>query len=79
MYDISGVPGLANDPHLMGIQEQAPYSDPMPTIPEVNMMWGPLATLFIHSWNGTLSIPETQALAMEEYRNLLAIAGLTLP
>jgi len=78
MYDISAVPGLADDPHLMGIQEQAPYSDPMPVIPEVNFMWGPLATVFTHSWNGTLSIEETQAQAMQEYRDLLAVAGLSL-
>jgi len=78
LIDISGIPGLNEDPWLMGFQEQAPFSNPMPTIPEIDLMWTPLADLFTHSWNGTLTIPEVQEHAMQVYRDALAIVGLSL-
>ena len=79
LNDVSGVPGLVDDPHLMGFQEQAPFSNPMPTIPEIDFMWEPIAALFTHTWNGALTIPEAQEHAMQMYIDLLAAAGLTFP
>ena len=78
LYDVSGVPGLAEDPHLSGIALQAAFANPMPTIPEVDLMWGPLATVFTHTWNGTMTAEETAALAQQEYLDALAVVGLTI-
>ena len=73
--DVSGIPGLADDPFLAGIAAQTPYTFPMPTIPQVSMMWTPLGEMFSFTWSGDLTIPEAQARAMETYRMLLDIAG----
>jgi len=76
--EISGIPGLSEDIHLMGIAEQAPYSIPMPIIPEVHQMWGALGPLFEFVWNGDLSIEDAQEVAMNTYITLLAAAGKSL-
>jgi arabinogalactan oligomer/maltooligosaccharide transport system substrate-binding protein len=73
--DVSGIPGLRDDPLLKGIMEQAPYADPMPTIPEVNQMWDALKNLFTFTWDNQLSPAEAQKKAMETYDNALQIAG----
>ena len=73
--DISLIEGLADDPHLMGIMAQASYTDPMPVIPEVNMMWEPMGTLFTFTWDGLLSIEEAQNIAMRDYDLALLMAG----
>ena len=73
--DVSTIEGLRDDELLRGIMAQAAYSDPMPTIPEVNQMWDPLADLFTFTWDGQLSIEEAQTRAMEVYDLLLLMAG----
>ena len=73
--DISGIPGLADDPFLAGIAAQTPYTLPMPLIPQVHQMWGPLEEMFSFVWNDELTIPEAQQRAMDAYRTLLDIAG----
>jgi arabinogalactan oligomer/maltooligosaccharide transport system substrate-binding protein len=73
--DISGIPGLRDDPFLGGISQQTPFTVPMPLIPQVNQMWGPMAELFSFTWNGDLSIAEAQERAMDMYRMLLGMAG----
>ncbi|MDR2483160.1 MAG: maltose ABC transporter substrate-binding protein [Treponema sp.] len=75
LKDISGVPGLRDDPYLAGIQEQSPYADPMPTIPEVNQMWDPLKALFTFTWDGQLTPQQAQKKAMDDYDAALTIAG----
>jgi len=74
--DISGIPGLSDDPFLGGIAQQTPYTVPMPTIPQVNQMWTPMGELFSFTWNGDLSIAEAQERAMATYRLLLNVAGI---
>jgi arabinogalactan oligomer/maltooligosaccharide transport system substrate-binding protein len=73
--DIEAVPGLSDDPFLMGIAEQSPFTVPMPSIAEVQFMWAPLDAMFSFSWDGDLSIAEVQAHAMDIYRNELIGAG----
>jgi arabinogalactan oligomer/maltooligosaccharide transport system substrate-binding protein len=73
--DISGIEGLRDDPLLLGIMEQAPYADPMPTIPEVNQMWDALKALFTFTWDGQLTPEEAQAKAMDTYDTALMMAG----
>ena len=73
--DVSGIQGLRDDELLRGIMEQAPYTDPMPLIPEVNQMWDALKALFTFTWDGQLSVEEAQNKAMETYDTLLLMAG----
>jgi arabinogalactan oligomer/maltooligosaccharide transport system substrate-binding protein len=73
--DISIIPGLRDDEYMKGIQEQAPYSDPMPIIPEMAQAWDAQKALFTFTWDDQLSIPQAQQKAMETYDTGLAIAG----
>lgn len=73
--DISVIPGLRDDEYMKGIQEQAPYSDPMPIIPEMAQAWDAQKALFTFTWDNQLTIPQAQQKAMETYDTALAIAG----
>ncbi|MDR1057944.1 MAG: extracellular solute-binding protein, partial [Treponema sp.] len=73
--DISGIEGLRDDTLLRGIMEQAPYTDSMPIIPEVNQMWDALKTLFTFTWDNQLSVRAAQEKAMETYDTALMMAG----
>jgi arabinogalactan oligomer/maltooligosaccharide transport system substrate-binding protein len=73
--DISVIPGLRDDVYMKGIQEQAPYADPMPIIPEMAQAWDAQKALFTFTWDEQLSIPQAQNKAMETYDTALAIAG----
>jgi arabinogalactan oligomer/maltooligosaccharide transport system substrate-binding protein len=75
LRDISGVPGLRDDEYMAGIQEQSPYADPMPAIPEVNQMWDPLKDLFTYTWDGQLTPVQAQEKAMADYDAALLVAG----
>jgi arabinogalactan oligomer/maltooligosaccharide transport system substrate-binding protein len=75
LKDISGVPGLRDDVYLAGIQEQSPYADPMPVIPEVAQMWDGLKALFTFTWDKQLTPAQAQQKAMDDYDAALAIAG----
>jgi maltose-binding protein MalE len=59
----------------MGIMEQAPFADPMPTIPEVANMWDGLKELFTFTWDRQLSVADAQKKAMETYDLQLQMAG----
>jgi arabinogalactan oligomer/maltooligosaccharide transport system substrate-binding protein len=73
--DIGGIEGLRDDVLLRGIMEQAPYADPMPTIPEVNQMWDAQKALFTFTWDKQLSTAEAQKKAMDTYDTALMMAG----
>ncbi|GHU01690.1 maltose-binding periplasmic protein [Betaproteobacteria bacterium] len=73
--DISNIAGLRDDVYLRGIQEQSPYADPMPVIPEMSMAWDPLKALFTFTWDNQLTTAEAQANAMQSYDTSLAVAG----
>jgi arabinogalactan oligomer/maltooligosaccharide transport system substrate-binding protein len=75
LKDSSLVPGISQDPYLLGILEQAPYADPMPSIPEGDFMWGPITTLLTFAWDTQIPIAEAQAKAIEEYDTSLQLAG----
>ncbi|MDR2807502.1 MAG: maltose ABC transporter substrate-binding protein [Spirochaetaceae bacterium] len=73
--DTSVIPGLRDDPLLMGIMEQAPYADPMPIIPEMAQAWDAQKALFTFTWDDQLSIPDAQKKAIETYDTALMMAG----
>ncbi|MDR2103052.1 MAG: maltose ABC transporter substrate-binding protein [Treponema sp.] len=73
--DISGIEGLREDPYLKGIMEQAPFTDPMPIIPEMAQAWDAQKALFTFTWDNQLSVTEAQKKAMETYDTALMMAG----
>jgi arabinogalactan oligomer/maltooligosaccharide transport system substrate-binding protein len=73
--DISVIPGLRDDPYMKGVQEQAPYSDPMPIIPEMAQAWDAQKALFTFTWDNQLTVPDAQRKAMETYDTALSAAG----
>ncbi|MDR2521150.1 MAG: maltose ABC transporter substrate-binding protein [Spirochaetaceae bacterium] len=73
--DVGGVPGLRDDAHLAGVMEQAPFTDPMPVIPEVYQMWDAMKALFTFTWDGQLSAEAAQQKAMDTYDTALLMAG----
>lgn len=73
--DVDAIPGLNEDPFLLGLAKQTPYTVPMPTIPQVTQMWPAMEELFRFTWSNDLTIPEAQARAMSTYRTLLEVAG----
>jgi arabinogalactan oligomer/maltooligosaccharide transport system substrate-binding protein len=73
--NIDNIPGIRDDVYLAGIQEQAPFADPMPIIPEVNQMWDAQKALFTFTWDNQLTVPEAQKKAMETYDVALSAAG----
>jgi arabinogalactan oligomer/maltooligosaccharide transport system substrate-binding protein len=48
---LSDDPTIKSDPVVSGILEQAQYSIPMPNIPEMQTVWGPMASAFSLIWN----------------------------
>lgn len=76
--DISSVPGLKDDVYMKGFQEQAPYADPMPIIPEMAQAWDAIKNLFTFTWDNMLTSKEAQDKAMDTFRTALAAAGKTL-
>ena len=75
---IDNIPGLRDDPYLVGIAQQTPFTNPMPTIPQVNQMWTSMQELFSFTWSGELSIPEAQNRAMDTYKTLLSMSGIDI-
>lgn len=73
--DISGIEGLRDDPYLMGIQEQSPFADPMPTIPEMAHAWDIQKNLFVSVWNNTQTVEVAQKTAMDAYDTALLMSG----
>jgi arabinogalactan oligomer/maltooligosaccharide transport system substrate-binding protein len=73
--DISGIEGLRDDPYLKGIQEQSPYADPMPVIPEMAHAWDIQKNLFVSVWNNTQTIEAAQKTAMSAYDTALLLSG----
>ena len=73
--DISEIEGLRDDPYLKGIQEQAPFADPMPVIPEMAHAWEIQKNLFVSVWNNTQTIEAAQKTAMSAYDTALLMSG----
>ena len=73
--DISEIEGLKDDPYLKGIQEQAPFADPMPVIPEMAYAWEIQKNLFAAVWDNTQTIEEAQKTAMASYDTALLLSG----
>jgi Maltose-binding periplasmic proteins/domains len=51
LKSLSDDPTIKSDPVVSGILEQAQYAIPMPNIPEMQTVWGPMASAFSLIWN----------------------------
>ena len=74
LIDPSVIDGLADDPFLLAIGEQAQYSNPIPNIPEMASFWDPAGDMFIAVWEGLLTPEEAVENAIEEYEAMRALA-----
>ncbi|MCL1819155.1 MAG: maltose ABC transporter substrate-binding protein [Oscillospiraceae bacterium] len=77
LKDLTGVKGIAEDEWIVGMADQAQYTDAAPTIPEVKYLWEPWGEMSTFVWDGVLSIEEAQDRAMEMYEILLNAGGLS--
>ncbi|MCL2084388.1 MAG: extracellular solute-binding protein [Oscillospiraceae bacterium] len=78
LKDISGIEGLAEDDMIIGMAEQAAYTDHVPTIPEVQYIWLAWAEMFAFVWDDLLSVEDSQQRAMETYETALNVGGLSM-
>ncbi len=78
LNDVAAVPGVSDNEYLMGMFEQAPFTHPMPVIPEMGQAWDPMKVLFTMTWDDTLTVEESQEKAMSDYETLLQAAGKSL-
>ncbi|MCL2035410.1 MAG: maltose ABC transporter substrate-binding protein [Oscillospiraceae bacterium] len=78
LKDPSGIPGLSDDEHMMGVIEQAPYADPVPSIPEINFTWDTLKNLYTYVWDGSMTIEDAQTKTMEDYEIQLNAIGKSM-
>jgi len=74
--DIASVPGLIDDAYLMGIEEQSPYTFPMPIIREMQAFWDVHANVIVYSWNRQLTPEQAGENGVEEYMIQLQAMGI---
>ncbi len=68
LKDNSVVDGVLENQHIVGILDQAQYSDPMPVLADMSYYWVPTITALTSVWDG-LATPEEAAIkAMEDYK-----------
>lgn len=74
LKDPSVIDGLSDDAYLMGVLEQAQYSQAMPSIPEMGSYWAPAETMYRSVWEGLATPEEAAAKALEDYEAALELA-----
>lgn len=73
LKDPSVIDGLADDQYVMGILEQAQFSEAMPSIPEMASFWTPAETLYRSVWEGLATPEEAAAKALEDFNAALEL------
>lgn len=68
-------PRIKNDPILSGIVEQFKNSTPMPSIPEMNSMWGPTDAAFASIWNNNEDVKTVMDKAVQSIQDLIKTAN----
>ena len=84
MYDVKGtipalkdatvIDGVSEDPYIMGILEQAPYSQPMPSLPEMSSYWTAAESLYRPVWEGQMTPEEAAEKALADYNTALELS-----
>ncbi|OIJ22274.1 maltose ABC transporter substrate-binding protein [Anaerobacillus alkalidiazotrophicus] len=57
---------ILDNPVLAGFLEQAQYAQPMPNIPEMQIVWGPMGDAFISIWNTDRDVQSILDSAVEQ-------------
>ncbi|THV33640.1 sugar ABC transporter substrate-binding protein [Glycomyces buryatensis] len=65
---LSGIEGLADDPHVAGIIEQSAQADLIPQVPEY--FWETGNTLTVDVWDNLSTVEEAQTKALDSYNEL---------
>lgn len=73
LKDPSVIDGLSDDAYVMGVLEQAQYSEAMPSIPEMASFWTPAETLYRSVWDKTATPEEAAAKALEDFKAALEL------
>ena len=73
LKDPSVIDGLSDDQYVMGILEQAQFSEAMPSIPEMASFWTPAETLYRSVWEGLATPEEAAAKALEDFNAALEL------
>ena len=84
MYDVKGtipalkdatvVDGVSEDPYIMGVLEQAKYSQPMPSLPEMSSYWTAAGSLYGPVWDGQMTPEEAAEKALQDYNIALELS-----
>ena len=74
LKDATVIEGINEDPYVLGILEQAQFTQAMPVLPEMSSYWGAAETMYRSVWEG-LSTPEEAAeKALTDYNAALELA-----
>lgn len=69
LQDPTVIDGLSDDAYVMGVLEQAQYSEAMPSIPEMASFWAPAETMYRSVWEGLATPEEAAAKAVDDYNS----------
>ena len=73
LQDPTVIDGLSDDAYVMGVLEQAQFSEPMPSIPEMASFWAPAETMYRSVWEGLATPQEAATKAMSDYEQALLL------
>lgn len=71
--DLSEESAIANDPVVSGILAQAAHAIPMPNIPEMQTVWGPMASAFSLIWNENIDPKKALDDAVTQIRDAISL------
>jgi len=72
-HDLADAPEVANDPVVSGILAQAAHAIPMPNIPEMQTVWGPMASAFSLVWNENVDPQKALDDAVTQIRDAISL------
>ena len=73
LKDPTVIDGLSEDKYVMGVLEQAQYSQAMPSIPEMASFWAPAETMYRSVWEGLATPEEAASKALADYKAALEL------
>lgn len=71
--DLANEPEIVNDPVVSGILAQAAHAIPMPNIPEMQTVWGPMASAFSLIWNEDIDAQKALDDAVSQIRDAISL------
>lgn len=71
--DLAEDPAVKNDPVVSGIMAQAQHATPMPNIPQMQYVWGPMASAFNLIWNNNEDPQKALDAAVQQIRDAIRL------